>query len=111
MKITERRLRSIIRNVIKEELTNDLKKIFDREMGSSLGTSLSLNEDNYEYLIRKYVNENCHLGPQGCSVASLIKDLRIDESLIKKADMDKIKNAFDKALHDEFGGDLRSFVQ
>jgi len=113
MKITERRLRSIIRNVIEEELTNDFKMLdfFDREMGSSLGPSLSLNKNNYKHLIRKYVNKNCHLGPQGCSVASLIKDLRKDERLIKSGDMDKIKNAFDEALYDEFGGDLRSFVQ
>ena len=108
MRILERQLRSVIRNIIKEELTNDFEMLdfFDREYGSSTGPSLSLNIENYEHLVRKYVENNCHKGPRGCSVATLIEDLSIDKNLIKKEDMKKIGAAFSQALKDEFGADL-----
>ena len=113
MRIIESQLRSVIRNIIKEELTNDFEMLdfFDREYGSSTGPSLSLNIKNYEHLVRKYVKNNCHKGPGGCSVASLIKDLSVDESLIEEKDMKRISDAFTQALNDEFGGDLQSFVR
>lgn len=115
MRILERKLRSVIRNIIKEELTNDFEMLdfFDREYGSSTGPSLSLDDRNYEHLIRKYVKKNCHKGPKGCSVASLIEDLSkvVDVKLIEKEDMKKISAAFTQALNDEFDGDMQSFVR
>ena len=49
MRIAESKLRSVIRNIIKEELTNDFEMLdfFDREYGSSSGPYLSLNIKNY----------------------------------------------------------------
>ena len=113
MRIIESKLRSVIRNIIKEELTNDFEMLdfFDREYGSSSGPYLSLNIKNYEHLVRKYVENNCHKGPRGCSVETLIEDLSVDKNLIDEADMKKIGAAFTQALHDEFDGDFQSFVR
>jgi hypothetical protein len=113
MRIIESQLRSVIRNIIKEELTNDFEMLdfFDREYGSSTGPSLNLNILNYEHLVRKYVKNNCHKGPRGCSVATLIEDLSVDKNLIEEEDMKRIGAAFTQALHDEYDGDIQSFVR
>lgn len=84
MRITERRLRQVIRSIIKEELTEDFKLLdfFKRDgMKHNRFAELELNTDLlggelpvYVHLIQKYI-DNCEKKSLNCSFQDLIKDL------------------------------------
>lgn len=102
MRITERRLRSIIRSVIKEELTNDFELLdfFNRDgMSHDRFPELKLNNDNYAHLIKKYI-DNCEKKSLNCSFQDLIDDLstKYDMSLVDKESLNKMKNEFNKYI-------------
>lgn len=122
MRITERRLRSIIRRVIKEELTNDFELLdfFKRDgMSHDRFAKLELNTDLhgselpvYVHLIQKYI-DNCEKKSLNCSFQDLIDDLKTkyDMSLVDTISLKKIKNAFNEYINNLYPHNKQHLVR
>ncbi len=97
MKITERRLRQIIRSVIKENLK--LSPVYTKK--DSFGRTDQALFSNYKEVIDKYVKRKYSTDRESrreCTLENFLKDFGINTSRLEASDHSKLVNAFRDSL-------------